>query len=138
MTGSGRKNAVEFDPLLAVLHSNGHLFNTLLSLWNWQNKKRLKRIFLPSRNKQDLVIHVIWRQISVSVLSLDSKNCFMCKYVGRFTNLKKKKKVRHHDSMGAIVFTGSSTAELCLWSLHTISKIREVKKHESSTLFNVS
>lgn len=41
MTGSGRKNVVEFDPLLAVAapHSNGHLFNAFLSPSNWQNIK---------------------------------------------------------------------------------------------------
>lgn len=56
MIGGGSKKkkeeggAIEFDPLLAVLHSKGHLFNSLHSACDWQDKKGLcEWIFLPQQ-----------------------------------------------------------------------------------------
>lgn len=44
--------AVEFDPLLAAPDSKGHLFNSLHSARNWQDKKGLwKWIFLPQQKR---------------------------------------------------------------------------------------
>lgn len=48
MMGSGRKNVVDFDSLLAVLHLNGHLFNSLpflsIELAEQKRKKEKERL----------------------------------------------------------------------------------------------
>lgn len=47
MMGSGRKNVVDLDSLLAALHLNGHLFNSLpflsIALAEKQEKRQKKR-----------------------------------------------------------------------------------------------